>query len=93
MSKRIDKKKLKKQTETAACTVAAAPCAQEDAGRINLYIQYQDQEYRADKIIEKVKENCRMKGILEAEEISIYLKPEERKAYYTCSGKSGGIEV
>ena len=93
MSKRIDKKRQKKQTETAACTAAAMPCTQENEGRINLYIQYQDQEYRADQIIEKVRENCRMEGISETEELSVYLKPEERKAYYTCSGKSGGIEV
>lgn len=85
MSKRIEKKKQKKQAVTAASAV--------QAGKANLYIQYQDQEYLADEVIEMVRKKCMSEGLPEIEDLSIYLKPEERKAYYTCGGNSGAVEV
>lgn len=87
MSKRIEKKKQKKQAVTAASAV------QVPAGKANLYIQYQDQEYLADEVLEMVRKKCMSEGLPELEDLSIYLKPEERKAYYTCGGNSGAVEI
>ena len=90
MSKRIEKKKQKKQAVTAASAV------QVQAGKANLYIQYQDQEYLETEIISRVKESCLLNGASsdELNTISIYLKPEDKKAYFTYGeDKSGFIEL
>lgn len=87
MSKRLDKKKLKRQT--TAITSASKET-------INFFIQYQDQEYLETEIISRVKESCLLNGASsdELNTISIYLKPEDKKAYFTYGeDKSGFIEL
>ena len=96
MNKRMDKKKQKKQTavsNTSVVETAAAPVAKET---INFFIQYKDQEYLETDIISKVKDSCLAGGASkeEMETISIYLKPEDKKAYFTYGeNKSGFIEL
>ena len=89
MSKRLDKKKLKRQTTAIAETSASKET-------INFFIQYQDQEYLETEIISRVKESCLLNGASsdELNTISIYLKPEDKKAYFTYGeDKSGFIEL
>lgn len=104
MSKRIDKKKLKRQTETtpAAFTApAAAPAvpvqspARSDFEQVDFFIQYQDQEYLEKEILTRIKEKCEAEGkeVNGTEKLSVYLKPEDRKAYYTYAGISGSIDL
>ena len=62
----------------------------------NFFIQYQDQEYLETEIISRVKESCLLNGASsdELNTISIYLKPEDKKAYFTYGeDKSGFIEL
>ena len=57
---------------------------------------YQDQEYLETEIISRVKESCLLNGASsdELNTISIYLKPEDKKAYFTYGeDKSGFIEL
>lgn len=99
MSKRIDKKKLKRQSETTAATTvstAAAPAPVERVcEQVDFFIQYQNQEYLEREILEKIKEKCKAEGteITGAEKLSVYLKPEDQKAYYTYAGISGSIDL
>lgn len=96
MNKRMDKKKQKKQTavsNTSVVETAAAPVAKET---INFFIQYQDQEYLETEIVSRVRESCLLNGASsdELNTISIYLKPEDKKAYFTYGeNKSGFIEL
>lgn len=93
MSKRLDKKKLKKQTAAIESPIAETSAAKET---INFFIQYQDQEYLETEIISRVKEACHLNGASpdELNTISIYLKPEDKKAYFTYGeDKSGFIEL
>ena len=56
----------------------------------------QDQEYLETEIISRVKESCLLNGASsdELNTISIYLKPEDKKAYFTYGeDKSGFIEL
>ena len=58
--------------------------------------RYQDQEYLETEIISRVKESCLLNGASsdELNTISIYLKPEDKKAYFTYGeDKSGFIEL
>ena len=93
MSKRMDKKKLKKQTTAIESSIAETSAHKET---INFFIQYQDQEYLETEIISRVKESCLLNGASsdELNTISIYLKPEDKKAYFTYGeDKSGFIEL
>lgn len=97
MNKRMDKKKMKKQntiSETSVAKTPATPAKPKET--IHFFIQYHDQEYLETEIISKVKDACLAQGASkdEMETISIYLKPEDKKAYFTYGkGKSGFIEL
>lgn len=106
MSRRIDKKKQKKQIDTtpnnspsAAASIvpvsAAAPSASAVSEQVDFFIQYKNQEYLEKDIIEKIKEKCKAEGIeiTAGEKLSVYLKPEDGKAYFTYPGINGFVEV
>ena len=93
MSKRLDKKKLKRQTTAIESPIAETSASKET---IHFFIQSQDQEYLETEIISRVKESCLLNGASsdELNTISIYLKPEDKKAYFTYGeDKSGFIEL
>ena len=105
MSKRIDKKKLKRQSDLTsgnAGATLAAPVS-EPAPSVNpktcmqtdFFIQYQNQEYLEREIIDKIREKCKAEGteFSAAEKLCVYLKPEEGKAYYTYGDISGFVEA
>lgn len=105
MSKRIDKKKLKRQSDMISGSTGAAPAVPVSAPAINVhpkdcmqtdfFIQYQNQEYLEREIIDKITEKCKSEGAdcSAAEKLSVYLKPEEGRAYYTYGSLSGFVEV
>lgn len=93
MSKHLDKKKLKRQTTAIESPIAETSASKET---INFFIQYQDQEYLQTEIVSRVRESCLLNGASsdELNTISIYLKPEDKKAYFTYGeNKSGFIEL
>lgn len=93
ISKRLDKKKLKRQTTAIESPIAETSASKET---INFFIQYQDQEYLETEIVSRVRESCLLNGASsdELNTISIYLKPEDKKAYFTYGeNKSGFIEL
>ena len=93
MSKRLDKKKLKRQTTAIESPIAETSSPKET---INFFIQYQDQEYLQTEIASRVRKSCLLNGASsdELNTISIYLKPEDKKAYFTYGeNKSGFIEL
>ena len=59
------------------------------------YVQYQSAEYTVAAITERVIADCNAKGhaVENPEALSIYLKPEDKKAYYTLGGFNGYIEL
>lgn len=81
MNRRIEKKRSRVQEEQTA--------------KLNFYVQYKDMEYLEQQIVEEVKKDWKEHGnAKEIKELSIYLKPEEKKAYYTVNGTdSGAVEL
>ena len=71
-------------TETTA-PVNAAPA-------YDLFIQYQNGEYDAAVLAEKILDKCKTEGI-DSSDLKIYVKPEDKKAYYACAGGTGAIEL
>ena len=108
MNKRIDKKKQKRTLESAvtATATSSAPATATPVVEIKVpvevpaknpafYVQYQSAEYTVAAITERVIADCNAKGhaVENPEALSIYLKPEDKKAYYTLGGFNGYIEL
>ena len=108
MNKRIDKKKQKRTLESAvtATATSSAPATATPVVEIKVpvevpaknpafYVQYQSAEYTVSAITERVIADCNAKGhaVENPEALSIYLKPEDKKAYYTLGGFNGYIEL
>ena len=99
MSKRTDKKKQKRFNEVHPTTTApAAQPVVETAAPVNaapaydLFIQYQNGEYDAAVLAEKILDKCKAEG-MNSSDLKIYVKPEDKKAYYACAGGTGAIEL
>ena len=99
MSKRTDKKRQKRFNEVHPTTTApAAQPVVETAAPVNaapaydLFIQYQNGEYNAAVLAEKILDKCKAEG-MDSSDLKIYVKPEDRKAYYACAGGTGSIEL
>ena len=54
----------------------------------DLFIQYQNAAVLAEKILDK----CKAEG-MDSSDLKIYVKPEDKKAYYACAGGTGAIEL
>lgn len=109
MNKRIDKKKQKRTLESAVTATATSTPVVEikevvkevkvpvevPAKNPAFYVQYQSAEYTVADITERVIADCNAKGhaVENPEALSIYLKPEDKKAYYTLGEFNGYIEL
>ena len=86
--------------ETAAPTAEAVPevTVAETTAPVNaapaydLFIQYQNGEYDAAVLAEKILDKCKAEG-MDSSDLKIYVKPEDKKAYYACAGGTGAIEL
>lgn len=78
-------------TETVA-PVAEVVAPVEAKPAYDLYIQYQSGEYDAAVLADKILEKCKTEG-MDSSELKIYVKPEDKKAYYACAGGTGAIEL
>ena len=86
--------------ETAAPTAAPVPevTVTETTAPVNaapaydLFIQYQNGEYDAAVLAEKILDKCKAEG-MDSSDLKIYVKPEDKKAYYACAGGTGAIEL
>ena len=99
MSKRTDKKRQKRFNEVHPTTTApAAQPVVETTAPVNaapaydLFIQYQNGEYDAAVLAEKILDKCKAEGI-DSSDLKIYVKPEDKKAYYACAGGTGAIKL
>ena len=58
----------------------------------DLFIQYQNGEYDAAVLAEKILDKCKAED-MDSSDLKIYVKPEDKKAYYACAGGTGAIEL
>lgn len=116
MSRRTDKKRLKKinQTQAAAVPVpeavpaeVSAPAAAEAAPQAapaqaepapsasagyEMFLQYQNYEFDIDDIAKSILEKCSAEH-MDSADLKIYVKPEDKKAYYVCAGGNSFIDL
>ena len=123
MSRRTDKKRLKKINQTQAAAPAAAsaavpvpeavpaevsaPAAAEAAPQAapaqaepapsasagyEMFLQYQNYEFDIDDIAKSILEKCSAEQ-MDSEDLKIYVKPEDKKAYYVCAGGNSFIDL
>ena len=43
-------------------------------------------------LAEKILDKCKAEG-MDSSDLKIYVKPEDKKAYYACAGGTGAIEL
>ena len=123
MSRRTDKKRLKKINQTQAAAPAAAssavpapdavpaessaPAAAEPAPQAEpapaapaptasagyeMFLQYQNFEFGIGDIAKSILEKCSAKH-MDSADLKIYVKPEDKKAYYVCAGGNSFIDL
>ena len=128
MSRRTDKKRLKKINQTQAAAPAAAsaavpvpeavpaevsaPAAAEAAPQAapaqaepaqaepapsasagyEMFLQYQNYEFDIDDIAKSILEKCSAEH-MDSADLKIYVKPEDKKAYYVCAGGNSFIDL
>lgn len=88
MNKRVEKKRTRKIGETAATPAAEV--------KTNFYVQFQADEYLTDNVMEKIYADWTSQGNVRADvkSLNVYMKPEEKKAYYTINdGVNGVVEL
>lgn len=124
MSRRTDKKRLKKINQTQAAAPAAAsaavpvpeavpaevsapaaaaeaapqaapaqaePAPSASAG-YEMFLQYQNYEFDIDDIAKSILEKCSAEH-MDSADLKIYVKPEDKKAYYVCAGGNSFIDL
>lgn len=133
MSRRTDKKRLKKINQTQAAAPAAAssavpapdavpaessaPAAAEPAPQAEpapaapvqaapapaeptpaasagyeMFLQYQNLEFGIGDIAKSILEKCSAEH-MDSADLKIYVKPEDKKAYYVCAGGNSFIDL
>ena len=107
MSRRTDKKRLKRINEGATVqttaqqapveapkAVVAEPIAAPASVKpeYEILIQYQKEEYKAEELAERILEKCKAEG-MDTTDLKIYVKPEDKKAYYACAGGNSYVEL
>ena len=76
----------------AAEIPAVSPVPEAKAPSYEMFLQYQNAEFRIENIAQRVLEKCTAEG-MDSSELKIYVKPEDRKAYYACAGGSNYIDL
>ena len=77
---------------TAEVTVTETTAPVNAAPAYDLFIQYQNGEYDAAVLAEKILDKCKAED-MDSSDLKIYVKPEDKKAYYACAGGTGAIEL
>ena len=77
---------------SAAEIPAVSPVPEAKAPSYEMFLQYQNAEFRIENIAQRVLEKCTAEG-MDSSELKIYVKPEDRKAYYACAGGSNYIDL
>ena len=87
--KTAETKKTAAKTTTAKKT--AAPAAKKTAAvKENVKIQFDGCEFCVAEIVEKAKADYKANNKAAVKSLDVYVKPEERKAYYVVNGKTEG---
>ena len=89
--KRPDRKPMTAEEKAAAAEARAAVKAKADNLRPDLVIQYQGDEIALNTLVEAAKADFRAsKKRTPVTELKLYVKPEERMAYYVINEKNKG---
>lgn len=94
-NRRIEKKrKTEKPAEVCREEVKVQNTVnQPEASReINVYIQYQEMELILQQVTEAIQKEWAAKGneMSGLKKMDVYIKPEEKKAYYVMNGQENG---
>ncbi len=82
----------KKPAAVAAATEAAkatAPAKKAVESKVNFFVEFGGVQVSVDEVVNNIKATIGK----DAKEISVYLKPEESKAYFVADGETAAMDV
>lgn len=82
------KAEQKKIATTKAEPVTKRIATKKNSGNANVYVQYAGQEIDVSKLIKRIEDQ--VKG---ANNLDIYIKPEDGKAYFVCDDQTGAVGI
>lgn len=57
-----------------------------------MFLQYQNSEFTVEEIAQRILDKCAAEG-MNSNDLKIYVKPEDRKAYFACAGGNSFIDL
>ncbi|MBM6854398.1 hypothetical protein H6B11_09535 [Mediterraneibacter glycyrrhizinilyticus] len=76
----------------AAETPAVTGSAEVKAPAYEMFLQYQNSEFTVEEIAQRILDKCSAEG-MDSTDLKIYVKPEDRKAYFACAGGNSFIDL
>lgn len=76
----------------AAETPAVTGSAEVKARAYEMFLQYQNSEFTVEEIAQRILDKCSAEG-MDSTDLKIYVKPEDRKAYFACAGGNSFIDL
>ena len=76
----------------AAETPAVTGSAEVKAPAYEMFLQYQNSEFTVEEIAQRIHDKCSAEG-MDSTDLKIYVKPEDRKAYFACAGGNSFIDL
>ena len=79
------------EADPQAAPAQAEPAPSASAG-YEMFLQYQNYEFDIDDIAKSILEKCSAEH-MDSADLKIYVKPEDKKAYYVCAGGNSFIDL
>ena len=79
------------QDETVSAVQETAP-SEGHAASYDMFLQYQNLEFDITNISARILDKCSAEN-MDTSDLRIYVKPEDKKAYYVCAGGNSFIDL
>lgn len=79
------------QEETVSAVQETAP-SESSAASYDMFLQYQNLEFDITNISARILDKCSAEN-MDSSDLRIYVKPEDKKAYYVCAGGNSFIDL
>ena len=86
VEKKVEEVKAAEKKAPAKKTAAKKPAAKKPAGD-SVVLQYNGKDIEMKALVEACKADYKAKGHKSANNVCVYVKPEDNAAYYTVNGK------
>ncbi len=87
-TKKAETEKAEKKAPAKKATTAKKT-ATKKAAKVEMFLQYNDNQLDESALMDRVKADCEAQGV-DAKELKLYLKPQDNACYYVANGNVAG---